>query len=359
MLKQGTQTHGNNFSKSHNAQPDAVLAPLIEAGEFALLSMIGASRAFKETVRRIGRIAPCDAPVLVEGETGSGKEMAARATHYLGPRRDRPFIPVNCGAVPDTLIEAEFFGHGRGAFTDAREARSGLIAQANGGTLFLDEIDALSSKAQVSLLRFLQDQKYRPVGMDVEIKADVRIIAATNKPLVELGDGERFRSDLLYRLNILYLRIPPLRDRDGDPELLAQHFLRHYTKKYELPNKYFSPEALRWIRQHTWPGNVRELENIVHRELLMSEGAEITFTGSILPSESIVKEVASDGKDCGAIDFRSAKAKVIQDFEYTYLMRVLEIAHGNISVAARIAKKERRALGKLLKKYRISRERFC
>jgi len=337
---------------------DAALPAIMDVGEFSLLSMVGASRMFNESVRRIGRIAMRDASVLIEGETGCGKEMAARAIHYLGARRDRPFIPVNCGAIPDTLIEAEFFGHGRGAFTDAREARAGLIAQAHGGTLFLDEIDSLTPKAQVSLLRFLQDQKYRPVGRDVELKADVRIIAATNKLLTELAGSERFRSDLLYRLNILYLHIPPLREREGDAELLAQHFLRHYAKKYNLPPKRFSPQTLRWIRHHDWPGNVRELENTVHREFLLSEGDVIEFGCVTHASELMPETAAFSAEDYATLDFRSAKTKAIEDFERAYLARILQVAHGNISAAARIAKKERRAFGKLLKKYSISREQF-
>ncbi|MBI3774932.1 MAG: sigma-54-dependent Fis family transcriptional regulator [Gammaproteobacteria bacterium] len=316
--------------------------------------MVGASGVFNDTVRRIGRIAVRDASVLIEGETGSGKEMAARAIHYLGARRDHPFLPVNCGAIPDTLIEAEFFGHGRGAFTDAREARAGLIAQAHGGTLFLDEIDALTPKAQVSLLRFLQDQKYRPVGRDIELKADVRIIAATNKSLIELASSERFRGDLLYRLNILYLSIPPLRAREGDAELLALHFLRHYAKKYNLPVKRFSAQTLHWIRHHRWPGNVRELENTVHREFLLAEGEVLEFGYAASPAPPVHSTVCLE--DDVTLDFRSAKTKVIEDFERAYLARILHRTHGNISAAARLAKKERRAFGKLLKKYGMGRD---
>lgn len=347
-----------NKLTAHGKDSDAVLPAILDVGEFALLSMVGASRVFNETVRRIGRIAVRDASVLIEGETGCGKEVAARAIHYLGARRDRPFIPVNCGAIPDTLIEAEFFGHGRGAFTDAREARAGLIAQAHGGTLFLDEIDSLSAKAQVSLLRFLQDQKYRPVGRDIELKADVRIIAATNKSLAELASSERFRSDLLYRLNILYLCIPPLHERDGDAELLAQHFLRHYSKKYSLPPKRFSPETLHWIRHHRWPGNVRELENTVHREFLLAEGEVINFDVAVCEPESSPERTVFIPADSATLDFRSAKAKAVEDFERTYLSSVMQAAHGNISAAARIAKKERRAFGKLLMKYGLSRAQF-
>ena len=342
-----------------NQEGEGTLAPVLDVGKFALLSMVGASRAFNECVRRLGRIAVRDATVLIDGETGSGKEMAARAIHYLGARRDRPFIPVNCGAIPDSLIEAEFFGHARGAFTDAREPRAGLIAQAQGGTLFLDEINALSARAQVALLRFLQDQTYRPVGRDVELKGDVRVIAATNRPLRELVKCDTFRGDLLYRLNILYLYIPPLRERDQDAELLAQHFLQQYAKKYQLPPKPLSPATLRWIRQYEWPGNVRELENIVHRELLLADGEFVEFGAAIEPPQTrTLPSAGQSSGEQGGLDFRSAKARAIEDFERAYLSRTLQVAQGNISAAARIAKKERRAFGKLLKKYGIDRMQF-
>ena len=359
MVRRQQGEPGKHRSTS-SLDPDlnAALPALGDVGEFALLSMIGSSPVFNETVRRMGRIAMRDASVLIEGETGSGKEVAARAIHYLGSRRSRPFIPVNCGAIPDSLIEAEFFGHGRGAFTDAREARAGLIAQAHGGTMFLDEIDSLTPKAQVALLRFLQDQKYKPVGRDVEMEADVRIIAATNRSLSALAASERFRSDLLYRLRILYLYIPPLREREGDAELLAQHFLRHYVKKYSLPPKRFSSETLRWIRTNQWEGNVRELDNAVHREVVISDGEVIRFDISNTNAEPAKSTVQSRVDDYALLDFQSAKAKAVNDFERGYLTRILQIAHGNVSAAARMAEKERRAFGKLLKKHQISREQF-
>jgi DNA-binding NtrC family response regulator len=354
----GREVGSDKKHQTPSVEPDCNAAlPVLEGvGEFALLSMIGYSPAFNETVRKLGRIAMRDAPVLIEGETGSGKEVAARAIHYLGARRSRPFIPVNCGALPDSLIEAEFFGHVRGAFTDAREARAGLIAQAQGGTLFLDEIDSLTPKAQVALLRFLQDQKYKPVGRDVELKADVRIIAATNRSLTALANSDAFRSDLLHRLRILYLYIPPLREREGDAELLAQHFLRHYCKKYDLPPKRFTPEALQWIRAHQWEGNVRELDNAVHREVVLSDNELIRF--DVVTAEIESQTVQSNDNDYANLDFQSAKAKAVEHFERTYLTRILQLARGNVSAAARIAEKERRAFGKLLKKYQIKREQF-
>ena len=185
--------------------------------------------------------------------------------------------------MPDGLIETELFGHGRGAFTDAKEARAGVVAQAERGTLFLDEADTLSPKAQVSLLRFLQDLRYRPVGTSAEIAADVRIIAATNQDLQRLVDEGRFRSDLRYRLSILHLWIPPLRGRPADIALLAEHFIRFYSDKYGVPPKRLHPDTLAWLKRHDWPGNVRELENWIHRELLLADGEEIRADAGLAP----------------------------------------------------------------------------
>jgi transcriptional regulator with PAS, ATPase and Fis domain len=174
--------------------------------------MIGQCPQFLKTVRLIEKISRCDVPVLIEGETGTGKELAARAIHYNSVRRDHPFVPVNCGAIPDALFENELFGHQQGAYTDARQAQVGLIANANGGTLFLDEVDTLTPKAQVTLLRFLQDQQYRPLGSQSACLADVRMIAASNVNLCDLTEAGAFRSDLLFRLKIMYLVLPPLRE---------------------------------------------------------------------------------------------------------------------------------------------------
>src|SRR4051794_9775510 len=188
--------------------------------------MIGQSEAFSALRQLVEKVATYDVPVLIEGETGTGKELAARAIHYHSARRDRPFVPVNCGALQDTLLESELFGHRRGAFTDARHDQAGLVALAHSGTLFLDEVDALTPKAQVTLLRFLQDQQYRPLGGGREERADVRIIAAGNRSLETLVEDGGFRIDLLYRLKLMQLRLPPLRERKGDVLVLSEHFIQ-------------------------------------------------------------------------------------------------------------------------------------
>ncbi len=308
--------------------------------------LLGASPAFLATLSQLRRIATSQAPLLIEGETGSGKEVVARAVHYRGTRRAGPFVPVNCGALPDHLVEAELFGHERGAFTDAKTARRGLVAQANQGTLFLDEIDALSTKAQVTLLRFLQDQHFRPLGSSHELRTDVRIIAATNQPLNTLTQNGHFRCDLLYRIKILHLTLPPLRARAGDAELLALQFVGTLCEKYQLPHKQFDAATLAWVRGYAWPGNVRELENWVHRELLMAEGPTICAA----PQSDLNEEVAA-GKTLAS--FQQAKAQVLRAFERDYALEAMRLSGGNVTQAARLAGKERRAFGKLVKKHGI------
>jgi DNA-binding NtrC family response regulator len=306
--------------------------------------MIGQSASFLKAIRLLAKFAACDVPVVIEGETGTGKEVAARAVHYEGARRDGPFIPVNCGALPDTLIENELFGHRRGAFTDARADVHGLLRLADGGTLFLDEVDALSPKGQVTLLRFLQDQHFRPLGGAAEQRADVRIIAASNRPLDRLAEEGLFRTDLLYRLNVLYVRMPPLRERPGDARLLAQHFARRLGERYRRPEKRLHPATLRWLDAYHWPGNVRELENLVARAFVLADGDEIVFTGD---------ESTGPAAETPAGDYRAQRARALAAFDTAFLSALLRRHGGNVTHAARAAGKERRAFGRLLKKYGI------
>src|SRR6267378_2175580 len=327
--------------------------------DFAALSLVGHSPVFLEALELTKRFAACDATVLVQGETGTGKEVAARAIHYKGARRNGPFVPVNCGALPDSLVENELFGHVRGAFTDAREARRGLIAEAQEGTLFLDEIEVLTPKAQVALLRFLQDLEYRPVGGAVVRDADVRIIAASNANLEELAKETRFRKDLLFRLNVLAVDLPPLRQRGRDVVLLAERFLSRLERQYRRPPKSIHPDAVSRLLDHPWPGNVRELENLIHREFLMTDGAVIHLH-CLAPRgerredtrEATLPRITESG-------FQEAKASAIARFERAYIVELLSRTHGNISQAARISGQERSRLGKLAKKYGLERVAFA
>ncbi len=314
--------------------------------------LIGESGAFQDMLTAIGKIAGYDATVLITGETGSGKELAARAVHYQGKRSDKPFIPVNCGALPDHLIENELFGHSRGAYTDARDSQTGLIAQAEGGTLFLDEVDALSPKAQVSLLRFLQDGSYRPLGGSRLESADVRILAASNVDLQALVEQDKFRADLHYRLNVMELVVPPLRARGDDAILLARHFIAEAACRYNMTRLDLHPDTLPWLLGQPWPGNVRELQNRIQREFLMCDGPNILIRQVVPESERRTKR---DRRrlQTNTLNFNEAKQLTLEAFERNHLIRLMRESAGNVSQAARLAGKERRALGKLLKKYCI------
>lgn len=309
--------------------------------------MIGQSEPLRALRTLIQKVALYDAPVLIEGETGTGKELAARAIHYQSARRDRPFVPVNCGALPDSLIESELFGHRRGAFTDARQDQQGLVALAHSGTLFLDEVDALTPKAQVTLLRFLQDQQYRPLGSGREEHTDARVIAASNTRLIELVEDGRFRMDLLYRLKLMYIVLPPLRERTGDVPLLSVHFVQIGSARFGRPTRPIAAETLAWFEQYGWPGNIRELEHTLYHGLLLSDGAAI----SIPPPPSLGRAATN----AVVPTYRLAKEQAIEAFEHAYLARVINESRGNVSVAARLAGTERRHLGRLLKKHHMAR----
>ncbi len=311
------------------------------------LNLVGSSPVFQQLLQSLYRLANVDATVLINGESGTGKELAARALHYLGPRSEKPFIPVNCGALSDTLLESELFGHERGAFTDAKNSNLGLVGEAQGGTLFLDEIDTLSPRAQGALLRFLQDKTYRRVGGNGQARADVRVLVASNADLDSRAEHGLFRRDLLYRLNVLNVTMPPLRERGGDALELARVFLDRLRNQYRMPNKQFHADALVFIERYSWPGNVRELESILLREFLMSEGDVLHF------DEARKKLLIPLEIDTSPACFKTAKATAVADFERHYVETLLAQAGGNISQAARLAGKDRSAFGKLVRKYNI------
>ncbi len=325
--------------------------------EFARLNLVGRSPAFLQVVGQIRNIGRSAAPVLIQGETGTGKELVAHAIHYLSQREPSPFIPVNCGAIPDSLIENELFGHQRGAYTDARTRQAGLVEQADGGTLFLDEVETLTAKAQVVLLRFLQNQEYQPLGGGPLRRTNVRIIAASNVELRRLVRQGDFRSDLFYRLNILTLSLPPLRQRPEDVEPLAVHFLDLLRSRYGGPRRVLHPRTLAWMRRYQWPGNVRELENVLHRAFVMSQD-EVLLLGE--EAATGVEPEPAEGVDHRPYEenFQAAKARLIEEFEREYLTWLMTRARGCVAAAARMAGKERRALGKLLKKHGLAGRLF-
>jgi two-component system, NtrC family, response regulator GlrR len=317
-------------------------------------SLIGCSIAFSKMKSLIEKFARLHAPVLIEGETGTGKELVARAIHYGGILRDKPFVPINCGAFPEGLIESELFGHLKGTFTDARADLLGLVETAAGGSLFLDEIDALTPKAQVALLRFLQDGSYRPIGSRVERKVDVRIIAATNANLDRLAESGNFRSDLLFRLRILTLKMPPLRERDEDSLLLARAFFTRCKQENQCKAGVLDESSCSWFSRYQWPGNIRELEGLVYREAMVSDNETLRLD----PPASFIGE-RRDELDrrqfqFDGVAYSTAKSMTLEQFDRHYLTDLMEQAQGNVTHAARIAGKERRALGKLLKKHGLS-----
>lgn len=268
------------------------------------------------------------------------------------------YVPVNCGAIPDLLIENEFFGHRKGAFTDARDDQLGLIAHAHSGTLFLDEVDALTPKGQVTLLRFLEDQHYRPLGSRQEHEADVRIIAASNVNLTRLSEAGLFRMDLLYRLKILFLELPPLRERKGDPELLAKHFLQASSERFGQGVKTFHPEMLEWFDRYGWPGNIRELENMVYRAFVLADAPVIRIPP--INQTQTERRTLVDRRTSmfEGLDYTRAKVKAIDNFETTFLTGLMARSRGNVTEAAKMAGTERRFLGKLLRKYDIDKGHF-
>ncbi|MBL8263085.1 MAG: sigma-54-dependent Fis family transcriptional regulator [Xanthomonadaceae bacterium] len=333
--------------------------------------LVGTSPQFRKVVEQIQRMASIDATVLIAGETGTGKEVAARAIHYRSERAHKPFVPVNCGALAESLVESELFGHERGAFTDAKTASVGLVGQAAGGTIFLDEIDALTPKAQAALLRFLQDRTYRRVGGGGLLQVDVRVLVASNADLDAMSRERRFRQDLLYRLRVLSLRMPALRERPGDGVLLARNMLKRLSHQYRTHPRELHAEGEAFIRSYAWPGNVRELENVIHREFLMSDDEALRLcetreelmpcevaTGTVhaLHETSIGTEapLPLPGGDC--TPFKDAKARAVAEFERSYVREMLARAGGNISQAARMSNQERSAFGKLVRKYRLGGE---
>lgn len=319
--------------------------------EMGLAALVGDDPKFLKIIAQIPRIARSNNTVLITGETGTGKEMCARAIHQLGRRRDHPFIPVDCAAFPDHLFENEMFGHARGAFTDAHRDQKGLIALAEGGTLFLDEIDSLSLPAQAKLLRFLQEQTYRPLGGDRFVRADVNVLAASNRDLEQLMREQHFRGDLFFRLNVLRVHMVPLRERRGDIPVLAQHFLDTLCAQHGAMRKMLAPAALARLASLDWAGNVRELSNLIQRAFVYAEGPQI------LPCHLQGPE-AAESVGTEHESFRQARAKAIEAFERQYLIELLRQYKGNITQAARYAGKDRRALGRLVKRHKIDRTAY-
>ena len=320
-------------------------------------SLLGKSRTMQDVYRLLEQAASMDITVLITGETGTGKELAARAIHYQSARKDRRFVPVNCGALPSELVESELFGHAKGAFTGATGAKQGLFEEAAGGTIFLDEVGELPLAVQVKLNRALQEREIRRVGDNTPTKIDVRIIAATHRDLKAEFQAGRFREDLFYRLHVFPVRMPALRERREDIPLLAAHFLEKHARNIRRKLKGFTTEALRTLTGYDWPGNVRELENAVERAVAVAGAQDVdvrdlpaelrdTRDGS-LPIDTLVK-----------MPYREALATARDRFSRDYLVALMREFEGNVTRAAERAGVERESLHRLLKRYDVRSDDF-
>jgi len=310
-------------------------------------NMIGKSRTMKEIYGLIEKVAQTDSTVMIEGESGTGKEMAARAIHYLSSRRDRPFVSINCGALPENLLESELFGHVKGAFTGAVANKKGMFEVAEKGTLFLDEVGEMSPWTQVKLLRALQERKIRRVGGTGEVPVDVRIIAATNQNLKKKIKEGTFREDLFYRLNVISFEMPPLRKRKEDIPLLVNHFLEKYCRRLGRPMKRLAPEVVRIFETYSWPGNVRELENVVERIVAIEERE--TVTKESLPKEMLVPSVQPGAVPSLEPGFNLNA--VIDGITAGYVKQALQASGGQLKEAAGLLGINYRSLRYLIEKH--------
>jgi len=329
--------------------PDIVSEPL-----YCTENIQGESAAIQRVRQQVLAFACHDAPIFIYGETGTGKELVARALQGASTRQPHPFVAVNCGAYPNDLILNELFGHERGAFTGAVARQDGLVTLAEGGTLFLDEVDSLSPHAQVVLLRFLQDRRYRRLGGKRETVANIRVIAATHCDLAERVQDGRFREDLFYRLDVLRIELPPLRERREDILPLAHYFAERFASQYRMRIPELAPAFEKWLLNYHWPGNVRELENVILRWLFGQLPASMTAAAASHHALGldVLERIAREG--ALQMQLTQAKAQVLQEFEKHYVASLLQLTHGNITQAARRAGKERRAFGRLVKKYNLT-----
>ncbi|MBL9013647.1 MAG: sigma-54-dependent Fis family transcriptional regulator [Myxococcales bacterium] len=303
----------------------------------AIPGMIGSSAAMRETTAMIRRVADADATVLITGESGTGKERVARALHDLSARKNEPFVAINCGAVPANLLESELFGHVRGAFTDAKTSRSGLFLQAGAGTIFLDEIGEMPLDMQVKLLRVLQQRTVRPVGGDEEVPIRARVVTATNRDLETEIEEKRFREDLFYRINVVAIPVPPLRDRGGDVLLLAQHVLDRVAARSSRPAPSISPEAARKLVEYDWPGNVRELENCIERAVAIC-GNGVIHVEDLPPKLQRFEPTRLE------LEMTPTAMITLDEMERRYVRQVLASVGGNKTHAARVLGIDRRSL---------------
>lgn len=322
------------------------------------LGILGTSRAIRNVLDSINRMKDVDSTVLITGESGTGKELVARALHKLSRRASGRFGAINCGAIPETLLESELFGHRKSAFTDAKVDRKGIFEACSGGTLLLDEIGEMPLSLQVKLLRVLQEKEVTPIGSSEPVPVDTRVIAATNRDLAAEVKAGRFREDLFYRLSVLRVDLPPLRERREDIPLLVNEFLRRFNERFSKNIAGPSHEVMARLIGHDWPGNIRELQNALERGVVLARGRQLElndlFHTPPPPAAATDFDFPMDGDSRSIIPFREAKER----FEKRYLMRLLAATRGNISEASRLAGQYRTKLYRLMKRYRIDSEAF-
>ncbi len=316
-------------------------------------NIVGTSKAIQRVFNLIATVAPTEGTVLITGESGTGKELVARAIHYNSPRREGPFVVVDCGTIPENLMEAELFGYIKGAFTGATETQKGLIEVARKGTLFFDEIGNLNLSLQAKLLRLIQEKEFRPVGGRELVRADIRIIAATNKDLLLLVKEGNFREDLFYRLNVFPIHIPPLRERKEDISALTDHFLRKYSRESGKSISYISAEAMKELFLYDWPGNIRELENVIHRAVLLCRGDTLRPEDIIISRTEDIK-IPKNLRELKEIK-KKLKARSIESIERSFVLDALSRNDWNISRAAQEVGMQRTNFHSLMRKYGIRR----
>jgi DNA-binding NtrC family response regulator len=316
---------------------------------FTLRNVLARSAAMREVFDILRSVADLETTLLIHGETGVGKELLARSVHYSGARREKPFVAVNCAAIPAELFESELFGFRKGAFTGAAETRRGLLASASGGTVLLDEIGEMPLALQTKLLRVLEDKRVIAVGSDRAVEIDVRFIATTNKDLRAEAERGAFRPDLFYRLSVMPIRVPPLREREGDVPLLARHFLETSAARTKKPVRDIAPDAMQALCRYRWPGNIRELENVIERAVIVARGDVIADVDRFLGPAT-----GRPGVDL-SLPFREAKARVLEEFERAYISGVLEASGGKLTAAARCADMDPKNFSEKLLRYGLRR----
>ncbi len=333
---------------------------LLKEKEIGRFQLIGKSEPMQKVFDQINLVASSDVTVLITGESGTGKDLTARSIHALSPRKDKPFIPVNCPTIPENILESELFGYKKGAFTNASRDNEGLFQAADKGTIFLDEIGDIGPSIQAKLLRVLQEKEIKPLGGTTVKKMDVRIIASTNRNLKQKMANNEFRQDFFYRLNVLSIELPPLRDRIIDIPLIAEHLVAKHCRKLKKELKIISREVMDLLMKQPWPGNVRELENILVQGILYAAENTIKVTdiplkdsGNTHPGVNVV-----ESSGMVVLPYKEAKEKILQEFNHTYIGAKLSLAGGNITQAARQCQLDRQALQQIMKRFNIDPDNF-